>query len=43
MIEVLGAGGGYICGPNHAIQADVSVEKMLAVYEVIRGERFGSV
>ena len=31
MMEVLGAGGGYICGPNHAIQADTSVEKILAV------------
>ena len=38
-IEILGEGGGYVCGPNHAIQADTSVENILAVYETIHGRK----
>lgn len=38
-IEILGWGGGYVCGPNHAIQADTSVENILAVYETVQGRR----
>ncbi|HEY3397940.1 MAG TPA: uroporphyrinogen decarboxylase family protein [Armatimonadota bacterium] len=40
-IEILGAGGGYVCGPNHAIQADTSVENILAVYETVQGRKIG--
>ncbi len=40
-IEILGKGGGYICGPNHAIQADTTVENILAVYEVVQGREIG--
>ena len=36
-IGILGKGGGYVCGPNHAIQADTSVENILAVYETVQG------
>jgi uroporphyrinogen decarboxylase len=33
LIETLGEGGGYIVSPSHNIQADVSPEKILAIYE----------
>jgi len=32
-IEVLGKDGGYICGPDHHIKPDVSVENTLALFD----------
>jgi uroporphyrinogen decarboxylase len=32
-ISVLGKGGGYICGPDHHIKPDVSVENTLALFD----------
>ena len=34
--EVLGRGGGYILCPCHAIQPDVPIENILAMYEAAR-------
>lgn len=31
-IDVLGAGGGYICGPDHHIKPDVSAENTVALF-----------
>ena len=33
VIGMLGRGGGYICGPDHHIKPDVSVENTLALFE----------
>jgi uroporphyrinogen decarboxylase len=38
-IEVLGEGGGYICGPDHHIKPDVSVENTLALFDTARAFR----
>ncbi len=35
-IEVLGRGGGYICGPDHHIKPDVSVANTLALFDTAR-------
>ena len=35
-IEVLGKGGGYICGPDHHIKPDVPAENVVALYETVR-------
>ncbi len=35
-IEVLGRDGGYICGPDHHIKPDVSVENTLALFDTAR-------
>ncbi|MFC1716532.1 hypothetical protein ACFL6S_22890 [Candidatus Poribacteria bacterium] len=32
-IEVLGEGGGYICGPDHHIKPDVSPENTVALFD----------
>ncbi len=32
-IEVMGAGGGYICAPAHCIQPDTPLENVLALYD----------
>jgi len=32
-VRVLGKGGGYICGPDHHIKPDVSVEQTLALFD----------
>ena len=32
-IEILGKNGGYICGPDHHIKPDVSVENTLALFD----------
>jgi len=32
-IKILGKGGGYICGPDHHIKPDVSVENTLALFD----------
>jgi len=37
LIRVLGAGGGYILAPAHAVQVDVPVENVLAIFEAARG------
>lgn len=34
-LETLGAGGGYICGPDHHVKPDVSPENTLALFETI--------
>jgi uroporphyrinogen decarboxylase len=34
-IEILGAGGGYIVGPSHVVERDVSMENILAMLEAI--------
>ena len=38
-IEVLGEGGGYICGPDHHIKPDVSPENTLALFDAARAFR----
>jgi len=38
-IEALGAGGGYICGPDHHIKPDVSAENTLALFDTARAFR----
>ena len=35
-IRVLGRGGGYICGPDHTVMADVPVENVLAMLDEAR-------
>jgi uroporphyrinogen decarboxylase len=35
-VEVLGRGGGYICGPDHSIQANIPAENIIALYDEIR-------
>jgi uroporphyrinogen decarboxylase len=35
-IRVLGKGGGYICGPDHSIQANMPPENIAALYDEIR-------
>ena len=32
-LEVLGAGGGYIVAPSHALETDIPTENVLALYE----------
>jgi uroporphyrinogen decarboxylase len=39
-IRVLGRGGGYICGPDHTVMADVPIENVLAMLEEARAFRF---
>ena len=39
-IKVLGAGGGYICGPDHHIKIDVPVENALAMFDEIKKFRY---
>lgn len=34
-IELLGEGGGYICGPDHHIKPDVKAENTIALFEAI--------
>jgi uroporphyrinogen decarboxylase len=36
-VSVLGAGGGYILGPSHAIQAGTPVENVLAFFDAALG------
>ncbi len=36
-IEVLGEGGGYICGPDHHIKPDVSPENTVALFDTATG------
>jgi uroporphyrinogen decarboxylase len=38
LIDVLGAGGGYILGPSHAIMADAPVENLVALIEAVRDQ-----
>lgn len=38
-IEVLGEGGGYVCGPDHHIKPDVSPENTLALFDTARAFR----
>jgi uroporphyrinogen decarboxylase len=38
-IEVLGEGGGYICGPDHHIKPDVPGENAVALYDAARSFR----
>ena len=38
-IDVLGKGGGYICGPDHHIKPDVSAENAVALFETACGYR----
>jgi uroporphyrinogen decarboxylase len=45
LMDVVGAGGGYILSPSHNIQPDTPVENVLAVYETVarrRGRGLGS-
>ena len=44
LMDVVGAGGGYILSPSHNIQPDIPVENVLAVYETVarrRGKHLG--
>ncbi len=38
-IEVVGKDGGYICAPAHATPADVPVENVLAMLDVLRSQK----
>lgn len=38
-IRVLGRGGGYICGPDHTVMADVPVENVFALIDEARRPR----
>ena len=38
-IEVLGKGGGYICGPDHHVKPDVPPENAIALFEAARSFR----
>jgi uroporphyrinogen decarboxylase len=38
-IEALGAGGGYICGPDHHIKPDVPAANAVALFDAARGFR----
>ena len=38
-IETLGAGGGYICGPDHHIKPDVPVQNALTLFQTARSFR----
>ena len=38
-VEVLGRGGGYICGPDHHIKPDVSAGNTVALFETARSFR----
>jgi uroporphyrinogen decarboxylase len=35
-METIGKGGGYLMGPAHNVQADTSLENILAFYEAAR-------
>lgn len=39
-IRVLGQGGGYICGPDHTVMADIPIENVLAMLDEARAFRF---
>jgi uroporphyrinogen decarboxylase len=39
LMDVVGAGGGYILSPSHNIQPDTPVENVLAVYEAVARRR----
>lgn len=34
--NTIGAGGGYLCSPAHTVQADTSLENVLALYQAVR-------
>jgi len=36
-IDLLGEGGGYICGPDHHIKPDVSAANTVALFDAVRG------
>ena len=38
-IRVLGRGGGYICGPDHTVMADVPIENVFALIDEARRTR----
>jgi uroporphyrinogen decarboxylase len=38
LIDELGAGGGYILGPSHAIMADAPIANLLALIEAVRDQ-----
>jgi uroporphyrinogen decarboxylase len=42
LIRVLGAGGGYILGPSHAVQAGTPPENVLAMFDEAARSRSGS-
>jgi len=39
-IRILGQGGGYICGPDHTVMADVPIENVLAMLDEAAAFRF---
>ena len=39
LMDEVGRGGGYICGPSHHIQPDVPVQNVLTVYQTIARRR----
>jgi uroporphyrinogen-III decarboxylase len=38
MMRRIGAGGGYLLAPAHAVQADVPIENILALVEVMQSQ-----
>jgi uroporphyrinogen decarboxylase len=36
IVAVLGEGGGYIFAPSHSLQADITPENIVAMYETIQ-------
>jgi len=39
-IKIIGKGGGYIFCPSHALQIDIPLENILAIYEEATGKKF---
>lgn len=39
-VDILGKNGGYIFCSSNAINADTPLENVLAMYEVVLGDRF---
>ena len=39
LIQILGAGGGYILSPTHNIQTDIPPENIVAIYETAHGRK----
>jgi len=42
ILEELGQGGGYIAAPSHALPRDIPCENILAMLEIIEGQKFSS-
>ena len=39
VLEIGGAGSGFVAGPTHSFTEDTPLENIIAAYEVLRGGR----